>query len=209
MAHDMESDGGDVEVENDGSPLEHHLSNLLLELGKFQLLLDTKGQPLDAQGVMTRRARAWFKQASDVHPGGRLFVRSAFCADCETSIRQLGDDNDDAGNTGPAPPRSESVEGQEEGVTDDSSTGSSSDGGSSGGPKAAVEDDYTGFRITRENQNGSFSGKLFSFAKSDPSLSWQIIDFCSNQETLNSPTSKPFPRFPQPAGLRRCCTSAT
>ena len=119
MAHDMESDGGDVEVENDGSPLEHHLSNLLLELGKFQLLLDTKGQPLDAQGMTTRRARAWFKQASDVHPGGRLFVRSAFCADCETSIRQLGDDNDDAGNAGPAPPRSEDAEGEEEGVTDD------------------------------------------------------------------------------------------
>ena len=62
-----------------------HLSTLLLELGKFQLLLDTDGKPREATRDMTQNARAWVDKAVEAS------VRSGreACVECEVGIRQM------------------------------------------------------------------------------------------------------------------------
>jgi hypothetical protein len=61
------------------------LSTLLIEVGKFQLIFDSDGNPRDVMGNMTQRARAWIEKANATF----LLSDRGPCLDCEVSIRQL------------------------------------------------------------------------------------------------------------------------
>ena len=61
------------------------LSTLLIEVGKFQLILDSDGKPRDVTGNMTQRARAWIEKANATF----LLSDRGPCLDCEVSFRQL------------------------------------------------------------------------------------------------------------------------
>lgn len=62
-----------------------HLSTLLIELGKFQLLLDTDGKPREATRGMTQHARAWVDKALVAS----LRSGHGTCVECEVAFRQM------------------------------------------------------------------------------------------------------------------------